>query len=198
MPERLSAQSRVHPDPSRPRTSLVVIALVCWMLIIGARLVYLQVGQYEELSARARRQQQQTVETNAPRGLILDRAGRELARSLDVDSFFVVPSELTDAHDAAVRLAPALGEDTLKLEARLRKAQDAKRKFVWLARQLDAEQAKAVYALSVAGVHAQKETKRYYPNGALAAHVLGFVGTDEEGLGGVERTEDASLKGDGG
>src|SRR5205085_7273812 len=123
MPERLSAQSRVHPDPSRPRTSIVVIALVCWMLIIAARLIYLQVGQHELLSGRARRQQQQTVETNAPRGLILDRAGRELARSLDVDSFFVVPAELTDAHDAAVRLAPARGEEALKLGARLRNAQ---------------------------------------------------------------------------
>ncbi len=198
MPERLSAQSRVHPDPSRPRTSLVVIALVCWMLVIGARLVYLQVGQHEELRARAERQQQQTVETNAPRGLILDRAGRELARSLDVDSFFVVPAELMDVHDAAARLAPVLGEDAGRLEARLRKAQDARRKFVWLARQLDADEAQRVRALAVAGVHVQKETKRYYPNGALAAHVLGFVGTDEEGLAGVERVADASLKGDGG
>src|SRR2546423_6715526 len=162
MPER-TAQHRVHPDPSRPRTSLVIFVLVLWMLVIAGRLVYLQVSQHEVLSARARRQQQQTVETNAPRGLILDRAGRELARSLEVDSFFVVPSELTDAHDAAMRLAPALNLKATELEARLRAAQEAKRKFVWLARQLYADKAERVRALQVAGVHAQEETKRYYP-----------------------------------
>ena len=198
MPERPTAQFKVQPDPSRPRTSIVVIALVLWMLVIGARLVYLQVGQYETLSARARRQQQQTVETNAPRGLILDRSGRELARSLDVDSFFAVPTELADAHDAATRLAPVLGVNAAELEMRLLSAQKARRKFMWLARQLDAEQAARVRALQIAGVYAQSETKRYYPNGALAAHVLGFVGMDDEGLAGIERVQDAALKGDGG
>ncbi|PYS93292.1 MAG: penicillin-binding protein [Acidobacteria bacterium] len=197
MPER-PAQFKVHPDPSRPRTSLVVTVLIIWMLIIGGQLVRLQVGQYDVLSARARRQQQQTVETTAPRGLILDRAGRELARSLEVDSFFVVPSELTDVHDAATRLALVLDLKAPELEARLRSAQDAKRKFLWLARQLDADKAERVRALQLAGVHTQKETKRYYPNGSLAAHVLGFVGTDDAGLAGIERMRDAALKGDGG
>src|SRR5437868_90336 len=197
MPER-PAQFKVHPDPSRPRTSLVVIVLIIWMLIIGGQLVRLQVGQYESLSARARRQQQQTVETTAPRGLILDRSGRELARSLEVDSFFVVPSELTDVHDAATRLAPVLDLKAPELEARLRAAQDAKHKFMWLARQLDADKAKQLEALQLAGVHVQPETKRFYPNGALAAHVLGFVGTDDEGLAGIERIRDTALKGAGG
>jgi cell division protein FtsI (penicillin-binding protein 3) len=198
MSERPTAQLKVRPDPSRPRTSIVVIVLVVWMLVIGARLVYLQVGQYELLSTRARRQQQHTVETSAPRGLILDRAGRELARSLDVDSFFIVPTEVTDAHDAATRLAPVLKLNAAELEARLHDAQTAKRKFMWLARQLDAEQAAQMHALQIAGVHAQSETKRYYPNGALAAHVLGFVGMDDEGMAGIERIQDAALKGDGG
>src|ERR1041384_1957940 len=109
MPERLTAQLKVQPDPSRPRTSFVVIVLCFWMLVIAGRLVYLQVGQYDVLSARARQQQQRTVATNAPRGLILDRAGHELARSLAVDSFFVVPSGLTDIQDAATGPPPALG-----------------------------------------------------------------------------------------
>ncbi len=165
------------------------------MLVIGARLVYLQVGQYETLSTRARRQQQQTVATTAPRGLILDRAGRELARSLEVDSFFVVPAELADVHDAAVRLAPVLDLKATELEARLQAAREAKRKFVWVARQADPVQSERVRALQLAGLYAQKETKRYYPNGTLAAHVLGFVGTDDEGLAGLERVQDAALAG---
>ena len=195
MPERPHAQAKVHPDPSRPRTSLVVLVLVLWMLVIGARLVHLQVGQTETLSARAHRQQQQTIETTAPRGLILDRAGRELARTLEVDSFFIVPDELTDVRDAAARLAPVLDLKPMELAARVQAARDAKRKFVWVARQVDAAQAERVRALQLAGVHVQKETKRYYPNGVLAAHVLGFVGTDDAGLAGIERMQNAALAG---
>ncbi|HYY42431.1 MAG TPA: hypothetical protein VE775_06830, partial [Pyrinomonadaceae bacterium] len=117
MPERPTAQFKVQPDPSRPRTTIVVLILVLWMLGIGARLVYLQVGQQaENLTTRARRQQERTIQTNPPRGLILDRAGRELARSLDVDSFFIVPTEVTDAHDAATRLAPVLKLNATELE----------------------------------------------------------------------------------
>jgi cell division protein FtsI (penicillin-binding protein 3) len=199
MPERPTAQFKVQPDPSRPRTTIVVLVLVLWMLGIGARLVYLQVGQQSEnLTTRARRQQERTIQTNPPRGLILDRAGRELARSLDVDSFFVVPAELTDVHTAALRLAPALGTNATELETRLRAAQTAQAKFMWLARQLDAEQAAQVHALQLPGVYARSETKRYYPNGALAAHVLGFVNTDDKGLAGIERMQDVALKGDGG
>jgi cell division protein FtsI (penicillin-binding protein 3) len=182
----------------RARTSLVVLLLVLWMLVIGARLVQLQVAQHDALGARARRQQQQAVALNAPRGLILDRAGRELARSLDADSFYVVPTELEDAGAAARQLADVLGLDATALTARLREARGAGRKFVWLARQVDAEPAARVHALKLAGVYARPEPKRYYPNGALAAHVLGFVGRDAEGLAGVERVQDAALKGDGG
>jgi cell division protein FtsI (penicillin-binding protein 3) len=165
------------------------------MLVIGARLVQLQVGQHEKLSESARRQQQRVVTTNAPRGLIVDRNGRELARSLDVDSFYAVPTEVTDVRATARALAATLNLDAATLEARLRKEQGAGRKFMWLARQLDAEPAARIHALELAGVYARKETKRYYPNGALAAHVLGFVGRDEEGLAGIERVQDAALKG---
>ncbi|HEX8072403.1 MAG TPA: penicillin-binding protein [Pyrinomonadaceae bacterium] len=198
MPERPNAPARAHRDPLRARTSLVVLLLVLWMLVIGARLVQLQVAQHDALGARARRQQQQAVALNAPRGLILDRAGRELARSLDADSFYVVPTELEDAGAAARQLADVLGLDATALTARLREARGAGRKFVWLARQVDAEPAARVHALKLAGVYARPEPKRYYPNGALAAHVLGFVGRDAEGLAGVERVQDAALKGDGG
>ncbi len=195
MPERRHAQAKVQPDPSRPRTALVVIILSLWMLGIGARLVYLQVGQAEALSARAHRQQQQTAATIAPRGLILDRAGHELARSLEVDSFFVVPDELTDVGATAAQLALVLDLKPAELTARWQTARAAKRRFVWVARQVDAAPAARVRALQLAGVHTQKETKRYYPNGALAAHVLGFVGTDDTGLAGIERVQNVALAG---
>ncbi|MGI9106773.1 MAG: penicillin-binding protein [Pyrinomonadaceae bacterium] len=198
MPERFNARTKTRPDALRQRVSLVVLVLVLWMLAIGGRLVYLQVGQYERLSDRARRQQQQSGRTNALRGLILDRRGRELARSLDVDSFFAVPDEKLDAGETANLMAAVLGIDSAPLKARLEEGQRSKRKFVWLARQLDAEQAAKVHGLKLAGVHAVREPKRYYPNGALAAHVLGYVGTDDEGLAGIELFQNAALGGDAG
>ena len=198
MAERFNARTKIRPDASRQRVSLVVLALVIWMLIIGGRLVHLQVRQHERLSDRARRQQQQAARTNALRGLILDRRGRELARSLDVDSFFAVPDDKLNTGETARQVAAALDMDSAPLRARLEEGQKAQRKFVWLARQLDAEQAAKVHELQLAGVHAVKEPKRYYPNGALAAHVLGYVGTDDEGLAGIELFQNAALGGDAG
>ncbi|MDQ1523298.1 MAG: hypothetical protein QOE47_1222, partial [Pyrinomonadaceae bacterium] len=199
MPERSNAKMKTRPDASRQRVSVVVLLLVLWMLIIGGRLVYLQVGQHEELSDRARRQQQQSAKTNALRGLILDRNGHELARSLDVDSFVAEPTdEKFDARATAQKFAAVLGLEESPLRARLEEAQKSKRKFVWLARQVDAAQAKQIHELKLAGVRAVKEPKRYYPNGALAAHVLGYVGTDDEGLAGVELYQNAALGGEAG
>ncbi|HJR09390.1 MAG TPA: penicillin-binding protein [Pyrinomonadaceae bacterium] len=199
MPERSNAKPKNRPDASRQRVSFVVLLLVLWMLAIGARLVYLQVGQYDYLSDRARRQQQQTAKTNALRGLILDRNGRELARSLDVDSFVAEPTAKNfDPRETARKFAAVLGLEESPLRARLEEAREAKRQFVWLARQVDPEQAARVHELKLAGVRAIKEPKRYYPNGALAAHVLGYVGTDDEGLGGVELYQNAALGGEAG
>jgi cell division protein FtsI (penicillin-binding protein 3) len=196
MPERPNARNRPRPDASRRRARFVVLALLVWMFVIGGRLVYLQVFSHEFLGERARRQQQTLAETNAPRGMILDRQGVELARSLEVDSFFAVPAEIADAAATARQLAPLFGADPAALASKIDEARRARRKFVWLAREVEPEQAGRAKALGLAGVHTIREPKRYYPNGALAAHVLGFVGLDDKGLGGVEGFYDASLDGE--
>jgi cell division protein FtsI (penicillin-binding protein 3) len=197
MPERSNAKTKNRPDASRQRVSFIVAALVVWMLVIGVRLVQLQVGQYEELSKRAQKQQQHSEKTNALRGLILDRNGRELARSLDVDSFVAVANdEKFNPRETAKKLASVLGLEESPLRARLEEAKQAKREFVWIARQVDPEQAAKVHELNLAGVRAVKEPKRYYPNGALAAHVLGFVGTDDKALAGIELFQNAQLRGE--
>ncbi len=199
MPERSHEKRINRPDTSRRRVTVVVSLLALWMLAIGGRLVHLQVSQHERLSDFAHRQQQRSAQTNALRGLILDRKGRELARSLDVDSFVaVVSDEKFDARETAHKLASVLGLDETPLRARLEEAQKSKRHEVWLVRQVDPEPAAKVRELKLVGVRAIKEPKRYYPNGALAAHVLGYVGTDDAGLGGIELYQDASLGGEAG
>ena len=168
------------------------------MAAVGARLAYLQTSQHELLSKRARAQQSDVEPQAAARGLILDRQGRELARSVDVDSFFADPREMENVEAASAALARVLGVDEMGLAARLREAKATWRGFVWVARRVGDEQARAVAALRLKGVYSTEEQKRRYPNGALAAHVLGFVGLDAKGLAGVEQVYDAALTGESG
>ncbi len=193
---RLTAPSKARPDLSRRRALIIACGLIFWMLAIGARLVYLQAAQHEWLKARARVQQQGVAETSPLRGLVVDRAGRDLARSIETESFFAIPVELKDADGTAKRLASITGADAGALASRLKEAQGANRKFAWLARKLDAEQAEKIRALELPGVYSLREPKRFYPNGGLAAHVLGFVGLDETGLGGVEQFFNEHIRGE--
>lgn len=166
------------------------------MAAVGARLTYLQTSQHEWLTKRARAQQLDVEPQTAVRGLILDRQGRELARSVSVDSFFADPREIENTDEAASSLAQIFKTDADALAAKLKEAKDAHRGFVWLARKVDEEQSKAVEALKIKGVYSVEEYQRRYPNGALAAHVVGFVGLDDKGLAGVEQFYDASLTGE--
>jgi penicillin-binding protein 2 len=181
---------------------VVAVFLLLWMTAVGARLAYLQTSQHAWLSNKARAQQTGVEKEQAVRGLILDRQGRELARSVDVDSFFADPREVERADETAAALARALDIDAAPLASRLKEAKDARRGFVWLARKVDAERAEVVHALKLKGVYSVEEQKRRYPNGPLAAHVLGYIGGEEKGeekgLAGVEQIYDASLKGEAG
>jgi cell division protein FtsI (penicillin-binding protein 3) len=168
------------------------------MVVIGARLAYLQTSQHKWLSQRARAQQLGAEALAPVRGLILDRRGRELARSVDADSFFAAPGEVEDVNAAARELARVLKTDEIALAERLRKGKEAGRSFVWLARKVEGEPAEALKALKIKGVYSMQEQVRRYPNGALASHVVGFVDLDSKGLAGVEQVYNASLKGEAG
>src|SRR6266852_3379996 len=111
MPRRSTAIEAPRPGNSRRRALFVTIGLVAWMLAIGARLVQLQVNQHDDLTARARNQQLGTIETSASRGQVLDRQGRELARSIDTESFFADPSEIENIAETAQRIASVTGLD---------------------------------------------------------------------------------------
>jgi penicillin-binding protein 2 len=198
MLDRYGSDHTLRPDVSRRRALVVAVFLCLWMTAVGARLTYLQTSQHEWLARRARAQQLDVEPQSAARGLILDRQGRELARSVSVDSFFADPREVENADEAAAELARVLKVDPASLAARLKEAKEARRGFVWLARKVEEEQARAVEALKIKGVYPIEEQQRRYPNGALAAHVLGFVGLDDKGLAGVEQVYDAALTGEAG
>src|SRR5215210_564294 len=202
MLDRYGSEQTLRPDVSRRRALVVAVFLCLWMVLIGARLAYLQTSQHDWLTKKARAQQLDVEPQAAARGLILDRQGRELARSVDVDSFYADPREVEDAEAAARALAPVLKVDGVALAVRLKEGKESRRGFVWLARRVEEEQARAVAALKLKGVYSTEEQKRHYPNGALAAHVLGFVGLDakgkDKGLAGVEQIYDVALTGESG
>ncbi len=201
MPRRSTANEASRPGKSHRRALFVAIGLVGWMFLIGARLVQLQVSQHDDFAARARSQQLSSVETSATRGQLLDRQGRELARSIDTESFyadFADPRDFTDPNDTAKRIASITGQDRDELAKRLAAAMDARKGFAWIARRVDIESAKKLDAMEIKGIYSRKEPKRYYPNDSLAAHVLGFVGTDEIGLSGVEQYYNEKIRGESG
>jgi len=195
---RLVARSKSRPDVSPGRALFVAAFIGFWMLVICARLVYLQFSQYENLANRARQQQQNAIETSPQRGELLDRQERQLARSVQTVSLFIDPDGLDTAtlDRNAQQLAQSLGLKQSQLVGEFRKAHQEKKRFVWIARRLDADQANKVVALNLPGVQTQLEPKRYYPNGSLAAHVLGYVGLDGKGLGGVEQFYNAKISGE--
>ena len=165
--------------------------LLVWFAAIIFRLVDLQIFQYGEFEARAQHQQQRTVEISPKRGIIYDRSGHELAMSINVDSGFAVPSEIPDLASTISLITRITKEDPREILAKCK----ASRSFCWVARKADAEVAERIKALNLKGIYFQKESKRFYPKRELAAHVLGYVGMDDEGLSGIEREYDDQLRG---
>lgn len=197
MPLRSAAIDREAADPRR-RAMFVALGLVAWMVIVGARLAQLQISRHDELSARAKNQQLGAVETSPTRGLLLDRQGRELARSVDTASFFADPREIENVSETARKISSVTNQNKDELIAKIREAKDSNKKFIWLIRRINLETATKLEAMTLDGVYSRKEPKRYYPNDSLAAHVLGFVGTDEIGLGGVEQFYNEKIRGESG
>jgi cell division protein FtsI/penicillin-binding protein 2 len=165
--------------------------LLLWLCVICLRLVYLQIFRYGDFQQRADHQQQRSINVSAKRGIIYDRQGHELAMSIMVDSAFAVPSEVPDLPNAVFLITRITGEDARLVLADCR----AHKTFCWVARKASAETIDRIRTLNLQGVHFQKESKRFYPKRELGAQVLGYVGTDDGGLSGIERAYNDQLKG---
>ena len=185
----------------------VSLFFIAWAILICSRLVWLQVIHHKDFVDRAAKQQQRTFEVAPRRGVLYDRNLHELAMTVLADSIYVVPSEIADKQDlegAAKRqaLANALAKvvhtdatDRFTSAHQIAARLNASRNFAWIARKLEPAEIARVKALNLKGVYFQKEFKRFYPNSQLAAQVLGYVGTDDSGLGGLERKFDHELHG---
>jgi len=173
------------------RGRFALVLLLAGIVGIAVQLVRVQVDRASALQAEARQQSVHEVEVPAIRGAILDRNGSPLAVSTPVKSVYAVPDKLPDGAEGLGRLAEILGLGRDQLRQRL----DRDSPFVYLKRQVPPPVAERAESLGLPGVGALKEFRRYYPDGEVAAHVVGFVGVDGNGLEGVELAYDGSLGG---
>ena len=173
---------------------LLTLFLGAWTTVVAGRLVQLQIVEHEDFLRQARRQQEQTIDISPVRGVIYDRNRRPLAMSVEVESVFAVPVEIADAKSTASLLGKVLHMDSSDLAKKL----DGDRSFAWVKRKVTALEAARVRQLNLKGVHFQKESERFYPKRELAAHVLGHVGMDDQGLAGIELSFDKSIHGQAG
>jgi cell division protein FtsI (penicillin-binding protein 3) len=179
------------------RSRLVVCAAIFafWTVGIEARLLYLQVVQHADMMARANRQQLRTIPLPAKRGDIVDRYNRVLAYSVDADTIGVDPSDVDDPDKVARLVCGALDGCNAQQRQLMADRMRGKSQFAFLARQVSSEEAVRVKALNIPSLIFHKESRRYYPQKDLAAHLLGYVGIDNVGLAGLESTFDDKIRG---
>ena len=170
----------------RRRLVIVLTLFAAWGITIEARLLYLQVYQHEAYVARAERQHKRVVDVAAKRGDILDRNDRVLAFSVDADSIYAVPSEIGAPGKIVAALCGVLDGCNAEFRAMLRERLNRPRAFAWVKRQVSPAEARKVAALDLEGIGFMTEPRRFYPNTSLGAHVIGYVGLDNQGLGGIE------------
>lgn len=206
---------------SRNRVRVLARLGFVWAALIAARLVQLQIVNHDKLSAEAATQQTREVEVELPRGMILDAQGMPLAMSLPVDSVTINPKKLPDADMAVTILSRILELDPVALCAAILRAKDLTpapvstkkssqfscvsapsdpktrgktRGFLWVARKITPEQSEKLRSLSLDWIQLHTEYKRLYPNGRLAAQVLGGIHEDGQGYAGLEKALDEELR----
>lgn len=160
--------------------------------VIVVRLVDVQAVEGSHYEAMAEAQRVRTVSLAAERGSIFDRNGHDLALSVPQHTIYADPRVVTNATMYAGKLAPIVHVDRSELRSRLALPDTA---FVYVARKVDDRTAARVEKLDLPGVGSVPESKRFYPGGGLAGPIMGFVGLDNNGLGGLERRYEATLRG---
>lgn len=175
------------------RIRIIVIGAIFSLLFLTVvgRAFYLQILQHENLVKKAERQYQHKVDLTPARGSILDCNGTTLAESIHMDSCYAEPRHIKDVDGTAGVLAPILNIPKQNLVATL----SVEKSFTWVARWLTPEVATRVKNMKLPGIGFAPESKRFYPNMEIAAHVIGFTGRDPNGLEGIELKYDSTILG---
>ena len=175
----------------RFRVYLVAAFFLLGLSTVLARAYQLQVLNKDRLALIAQEGYVGTIKLPPKRGTIYEREGNELALSIEVGSVYAHPRQIEDKNNTAKQLSRVLGEKRQKILKLIKR----NRSFVWIKRKIETGQAKKVSALELKGVGITTETKRYYPGKEIAAHLIGFVGAENQGLEGLERKYEKLLIG---
>lgn len=173
------------------RIGLLFAAFLVLLLLAGGRAVFLGTIKGSSLASAAASQQVSMPTVPARRGTIVDRNGKELAVAEPANDVSAMPYLIKDPVRTAAKLAPILGIEQDKLVTKLA----GQKYFVYLARSLPASQAAQIKKLKLAGIELTAAHKRVYPFNELASQLLGSVGTDGDGLRGLEYSRNKLLKG---
>lgn len=172
------------------RINLVVgIFCILWVGLWG-RAWYLQMIEGPRLADRAKKQHMTTELISGKRGLIYDRNGQVLARSVEARSIYAKPHEIYDLPQTSAKLASILNIEQSKIMSEL---SQTRKRFVWLKRKVDDYTARAIQKAGMPGIGLTREYDRIYPFKHMAGQLLGFVGLDDKGLEGLERSMDNRL-----
>jgi len=177
---------------SARRVYVLVAVMGLWGTVIATRLYFLQVVRSEDYRKSANTQQQRTVPIIPPRGGIFDRNGNALAVSVPIKSIYADPAEVEDVSATAKALAPIIGMPTAQIASILAEPG----RFVWIKRKASESETLAIRKANLRGIGISDEFQRSYPNKDLAAQVLGYVGTDQQGLSGLEAQYDDIVRGE--
>ena len=175
------------------RLVLVLFLMFLCVLAIAWKVSALHIVERDFLQSQGDIRTIRTVPLVANRGLILDRNGEPLAVSSPVKSIWVNPQEIGAQHSEIERLAMELGLDSDSLLALMER--NSGQKFLYVKRRLAPAEAERILALGIDGVNEQQEYQRFYPQGEVAAHLVGFSNVDDVGQEGLEFSYDGWLKG---
>lgn len=177
---------------SSGRSRFVLIILFLAFVALGVRALWLQSVSDEFLQQQGASRYARTLEMPAIRGRILDRNGQVLASSLPVKAIWGIPDDMQQATPEQLQQM----EQLLDIKDQdLRKKMESDRGFVYIKRQVDNDIADQVMALKIPGVSTKKEYKRFYPEGEVMAHVVGFTSIEDDGQEGMELGEQKTLAG---
>ena len=174
------------------RIRLLLLSFGLLFVVAVARATYVQAAQHDRFAAMATTQHRETIEIPAGRGTIYDRTGEPLAIGEQATTVYANPRNIADAQRAAVVIGKTLGLDANELYPILK---DRSKGFVYIARKTDPVKADALVKRDLPGIGFYPEELRTYPQRKVAANVLGFAGTDNHGLDGLESSLDKTLAG---
>ncbi|MEX3612589.1 MAG: penicillin-binding protein 2 [Burkholderia gladioli] len=172
------------------RSKLVVFMLFMAFVALAARAFWIQGPGNAFYQKQGESRYQRTLELPATRGKILDRNGLVLATSLPVRAIWAIPESVPDDLGA-----DKLGQLLEMSATELRRKLSEDKSFVYVKRQMPIEVADKVAALDIPGIYARNEYKRFYPEGEITAHLIGFTNVEDEGQEGVELADQKMLAG---